>query len=81
MITQATYIINNIINIIMKKQTLKNNNSTLIIEKNNDYKKDNELTIVETFVGAGGAHLGFKNAGFTSLLVLFTTRYAESLEI
>ncbi len=27
------------------------------------------LTIVETFVGAGGAHIGFKNAGFESLLV------------
>lgn len=27
------------------------------------------LTIVETFVGAGGAHLGFKQAGYTSLLV------------
>ena len=27
------------------------------------------LYIVETFVGAGGAHLGFNNAGFTSLLV------------
>lgn len=53
----------------MKKQTLKKNNSTLIIEKDNDYKKNNELTIVETFVGAGGSHLGFKNAGFTSLLV------------
>jgi len=30
---------------------------------------NNELTIVETFVGAGGAHLGFKKAGFRSLLV------------
>lgn len=29
----------------------------------------NELTIVETFVGAGGAHLGFQKAGFKSLLV------------
>ena len=27
------------------------------------------LTIVETFVGAGGALLGFKQAGFKSLLV------------
>jgi DNA (cytosine-5)-methyltransferase 1 len=34
--------------------------------KNEDTK---ELTIVETFVGAGGAHLGFKNAGYKSLLV------------
>lgn len=30
---------------------------------------NNTLTIVETFVGAGGAHLGFKKAGFKSLLV------------
>ena len=28
-----------------------------------------ELTMVETFVGAGGAHLGFQKAGFKSLLV------------
>ena len=28
-----------------------------------------ELTIVETFVGAGGAHLGFLKAGFKSILV------------
>ena len=28
-----------------------------------------EITIFETFVGAGGAHLGFKKAGFTSVLV------------
>ena len=27
------------------------------------------FTIVETFVGCGGAHLGFKNVGFESLLV------------
>jgi DNA (cytosine-5)-methyltransferase 1 len=27
------------------------------------------LSIIETFVGAGGAHLGFKNAGFESVLV------------
>jgi len=32
-------------------------------------KENNELTIIETFVGAGGAHLGFKKAGFKSLLV------------
>ncbi len=28
-----------------------------------------KLTIIETFVGAGGAHIGFKNAGFESILV------------
>ena len=27
------------------------------------------LTIMETFVGGGGAHLGFKKAGFKSILV------------
>jgi DNA (cytosine-5)-methyltransferase 1 len=42
-----------------------NNTQTSAININND----NELTIVETFVGAGGAHLGFKKAGFKSLLV------------
>jgi DNA (cytosine-5)-methyltransferase 1 len=31
--------------------------------------KNNNLTIVETFVGCGGAHLGFKQNGFKSLLV------------
>ena len=31
--------------------------------------KSNDLTIVETFVGCGGAHLGFKQNGFKSLLV------------
>jgi len=30
---------------------------------------DNKFTIVETFVGCGGAHLGFKQNGFESLLV------------
>ena len=28
-----------------------------------------EHTIAETFVGAGGAHLGFKKAGFKSVFV------------
>ena len=31
--------------------------------------KNNGFTIVETFVGAGGAHLGFKKAGFETILV------------
>ena len=30
---------------------------------------DKDLTIIETFVGAGGSHLGFQKAGFKSLLV------------
>jgi len=41
-----------------------------IIINDNDKKNENtNLTIVETFVGAGGAHLGFHKAGFKSLLV------------
>ena len=32
-------------------------------------------TIVETFVGAGGAHIGFQNAGFKSLLVNDNEKY------
>lgn len=31
--------------------------------------ENDQLTIIETFVGAGGAHLGFQHAGFKSLLV------------
>ena len=48
-----------------------NNNMNIImnIENDRDCEENNELTIVETFVGAGGAHLGFKNAGYKSLLV------------
>jgi DNA (cytosine-5)-methyltransferase 1 len=38
-------------------------------EENKYNEKKKKLTIVETFVGAGGAHIGFKNAGFESLLV------------
>jgi DNA (cytosine-5)-methyltransferase 1 len=34
-----------------------------------------KLTIVETFVGAGGAHLGFQKAGFHSLLVNDNEKY------
>jgi DNA (cytosine-5)-methyltransferase 1 len=36
---------------------------------------NNKLTIVETFVGAGGAHLGFQQAGFKSLLVNDNEKY------
>ena len=39
------------------------------IENKDIHEDSKELTIVETFVGAGGAHLGFKNAGYKSLLV------------
>lgn len=40
-------------------------------KKNSNISKtmNKEYTIVETFVGCGGAHLGFKNNGFKSLLV------------
>jgi len=41
----------------------------LIIEKDDEKTENMPLTIVETFVGAGGAHLGFQKAGFKSLLV------------
>ena len=64
----------------IEKKSLTKSKSDMIIENNKDCDKDdcdkddcdkddNQLTIVETFVGAGGAHLGFKNAGFKSLLV------------
>lgn len=53
----------------IKKYSLKKNKPILPIEDGQNYENNNELTIVETFVGAGGAHLGFKNAGFKSLLV------------
>ena len=43
----------------------KLNNKILIV----DNIPSNNLTIVETFVGCGGAHLGFKQNGFRSLLV------------
>ena len=53
-----------------KKHIIKTKNPVkLIIEDNNEIYENNPLTIVETFVGAGGAHLGFKKAGFKSLLV------------
>jgi DNA (cytosine-5)-methyltransferase 1 len=53
----------------------KNDSSNSSIESKTKDKNEHEnedtkeLTIVETFVGAGGAHLGFKNAGYKSLLV------------
>jgi len=58
--------INMINEIIMKNHSSKPN---FIIEDDIDCEGNNKITIVETFVGAGGAHLGFKNAGFKSLLV------------
>lgn len=47
----------------------KNNSIKSNIENKDKHENSKELTIVETFVGAGGAHLGFKNAGYKSLLV------------
>ena len=47
----------------------KNNSIKSNIENKDNHENSKELTIVETFVGAGGAHLGFKNAGYKSLLV------------
>ena len=49
--------------IIKKKLNFQNTINSII------KMEDKPLTIVETFVGAGGAHLGFKQAGFESLLV------------
>ena len=42
---------------------------TKLVIKNNDKVGQNKFTIVETFVGCGGALLGFKKNGFESLLV------------
>uniref|UniRef100_A0A6C0KTK2 DNA (cytosine-5-)-methyltransferase n=1 Tax=viral metagenome TaxID=1070528 RepID=A0A6C0KTK2_9ZZZZ len=53
----------------IKKGAIKKTKTKLIVEDSSSYQENNQLTIVETFVGAGGAHLGFKNAGFKSLLV------------
>jgi DNA (cytosine-5)-methyltransferase 1 len=58
----------------LKKRIIKTKkNIKFIIEDDtedaNEKYENNPLTIVETFVGAGGAHLGFQKAGFKSLLV------------
>lgn len=41
-------------------------------------KNNEEFTIVETFVGAGGSHLGFKNNGFKPIFV--NDNWKESLD-
>lgn len=46
-----------------------------IVEKKINNIMDDNLNIVETFVGAGGAHLGFKQAGFKTLLVNDNEKY------
>ena len=55
-------------------------NNTDVTNTNQDMESNMEespkkLTIIETFVGAGGAHLGFKKAGFKSLLVNDNEKY------
>jgi len=47
-----------------KKFKIKNKKLKIV-----DNYKNKDLTIVETFVGCGGAHLGFKQNGFKTLLV------------
>ena len=49
------------------EEKLKDLNVTEKKKENNN--ANNKLTIVETFVGCGGSHLGFKQNGFKSLLV------------
>ena len=53
---------------LLFKQTSVNENVSTKTTISEIYENNN-LTIVETFVGAGGAHLGFQKAGFKSLLV------------
>ena len=48
-----------------KKFKIKKKIKTKVV----DDMSDKKFTIVETFVGCGGAHLGFKQNGFESLLV------------
>ena len=54
-----------------KKLNIPKNNKTRKKKSKipNNIPPINNLTIVETFVGCGGAHLGFKQNGFKSLLV------------
>ena len=54
-------------NIIVQNEYQNDYQNEYQNEHQNDYQ--NEYTIVETFVGAGGAHLGFQKAGFKSILV------------
>lgn len=54
----------------LKKRIIKTKKSVRLISEDDDKNYENQpLTIIETFVGAGGAHLGFQKAGFKSLLV------------
>ena len=47
-------------------------------KKTSDKTNINDLTIVETFVGAGGSHLGFKHNGFNPIFV--NDNWKESLD-
>jgi DNA (cytosine-5)-methyltransferase 1 len=51
------------------KQSSKQPKKIPLLNMDDIVIEPDELTIVETFVGAGGAHLGFMKAGFKSLLV------------
>ena len=48
-----------------------NNENKMTKESKKEITNKKKLTIVETFVGCGGAHLGFQQNGFESLLVNF----------
>jgi DNA (cytosine-5)-methyltransferase 1 len=52
-----------------KKRTVKPKKTINLIVEDDIINENKDLTIIETFVGAGGAHLGFQKAGFKSLLV------------
>ena len=51
-----------------KVKKVKKTNKPIVILQDESFE-NKEFTILETFVGAGGAHLGFINAGFKSLFV------------
>lgn len=64
-------------NVIIEKKLISNENkinsaSSMSLSQGTH---NEPLTIVETFVGAGGALLGFKNAGFKSILVNDIEKY------
>lgn len=48
---------------------LINQNKKEIKDDKEEIKDDKELTIIETFVGCGGSHLGFKRHGFNTIFV------------
>ena len=61
---------------VVKPKKEKKISKLLIVEENNDNDNNNnvvdisnEYTIIETFVGAGGSHLGFKNNNFKPIFV------------